>query len=79
MRGLLILVAVAALALLAAMQLGLIRLDQTQTAALPSVKIEGGQAPKFNADVAKVKAGTETKTVEVPTVSVQKPGEAPKQ
>lgn len=72
MRALLFLLALAALVLLAAMALGFVRLDQTQMAQLPH--LEGGQAPKFNADVAKVNVGK--KTVEVPDVSVQKPGEA---
>ena len=73
MRGLLILLAIVALVVLAAMQLGYINLSQTQAAQLPH--LEGGQAPKFNADVAKVNVGT--KTVEVPDVSVQKPGQTP--
>ncbi len=74
MRAILILLAVAALVLLGAMQLGLVRFDQTQTAQLP--RLEGGQAPKFEADVARIDVGTENKTVEVPRVTVQRPGEA---
>lgn len=77
MRALLVLVGIAALVVLAGMALGFIKLDQTQTAALPH--LEGGQAPKFEATVAKVNVGTENKTVAVPTVDVQKPGEAPQQ
>ena len=73
MRAILILLAVAAIALLVAMQLGLVRLDQTQTAQLP--RIEGGQAPRFEVDTAKVNVGTENKTVELPKVSIDKPGE----
>lgn len=68
MRSLLVLVAVAALVLVAAMQFGFINIDQTS----PGVV----KAPTFNADVARVSVGTENKTVEVPTVDVQKPGEA---
>ncbi|MBW6528800.1 hypothetical protein KZ813_18320 [Sphingomonas sp. RHCKR7] len=73
MRMLLALVGIAALVLLAAMMLGFVKFDQTQTAQLP--RLEGGQAPKFEADVAKVSVGTENKTVEVPKVEIQKPGE----
>ena len=71
MRTLLVLVGIAALVVLAGMMTGFIKLDQTQTAQLP--RIEGGQAPKFEASVAKVDVGTENKVVEVPKVDVQKP------
>jgi len=47
---------------------GLVNLNQTREAKLPSVSIEGGQMPKFNADVAKVDVGTKNETVDVPTV-----------
>jgi len=77
MRALLVLVGIAALVILAAMALGFVKFDQTQTAALP--RLEGGQAPKFEANVGRVDVGTENKTVEVPTIDVQKPGEAPNQ
>lgn len=73
MRAILILLALAAIVALAAMQLGFIRFDQTQTAQLP--RLEGGQAPKFEVDTAKVNVGTETKTVEVPAVNVEKPAQ----
>lgn len=73
MRALLVIVGVAALLLLAAMMLGFVRFDQTQSAQLP--RIEGGQAPKFDADVAKVRVGTENKTVEVPDIDVEKPAQ----
>jgi hypothetical protein len=75
MRAILVLLGVAALVLLAAMALGLVRFDQTQVAQLP--RLEGGQAPKFEVDTAKVKVGTQQQTVEVPDISVQKPGETP--
>jgi len=47
---------------------GLVNLNQTREAKLPSVSVEGGQMPKFNADVAKVNVGTKNETVDVPTV-----------
>ncbi|KTT74689.1 hypothetical protein [Sphingomonas endophytica] len=73
MRSLLVLIGVVALVVLAAMMLGFVKFDQTQTAQLP--RLEGGRAPKFDADVAKVSVGTENKTVAVPDIKVQKPGE----
>ena len=71
MRALLVLLGIAAIVVLAGMMTGFIKLDQTRTAALPH--LEGGQAPKFEASVAKVDVGTVNKTVEVPKVDVQKP------
>jgi hypothetical protein len=66
---------------------GFLRVRQTQTAKLPEVSVQGGQAPKFDVDAAKVDVGTkqtsipvpkvETKKepITVPTVSVDKPGQ----
>lgn len=71
MRGLLVLIGIVALVFLAALLTGFVKFDQTRTAQLP--RLEGGQAPKFEADVAKVKVGTEQKTVEVPNIKVEKP------
>jgi len=68
-----VMLGIVALLVLAALLTGFLRFDQTQTAQLP--RLEGGQAPKFNADVAEISVGTENKTVAVPQVKVQKPGE----
>lgn len=76
MRALLVLVAIAIIALIAAVSLGFVSLDQTQTAQLPSITVEGGKAPEFKADVAEIKMGTENKTVEIPTLELDKPGNA---
>jgi hypothetical protein len=66
---------------------GFLRVRQTQTAKLPEVSVQGGQAPKFDVDAAKVDVGTkqssvpvpkiETKQqpITVPTVSVDKPNQ----
>ncbi len=58
----------------AAFAFGFINIDQTKTAKLPDVKVEtsGGQAPAFDVNTAKVDVGTEKKTIEVPTVSMEK-------
>ena len=50
------------------MYFGLINIDQTRSGSI--------QAPQFKADVARVSVGTENKTVAVPTVNVDKPGNA---
>lgn len=77
MRAFLVMLGIVALLVLAALLTGFLRFDQTQVAQLP--RLEGGQAPKFNADVADISVGTENKTVAVPQVTVRKPGEAPAQ
>jgi uncharacterized protein (UPF0333 family) len=69
MRTILSLLAIAVLVVAGLMYFGIINIDQTQQAVV--------QAPKFQADVAKVTVGTENKTVAVPTISVEKPGSAP--
>ena len=68
MRTLLALIGVIALVAVALMYFGLINIDQTRPAMV--------QAPQFKADVARVSVGTENKTVSVPTVNVEKPGNA---
>ena len=70
MRTLLSLVGIVALVVVGLMYFGIINIDQTRPGAI--------QTPKFQADVATVTMGTENKTVAVPTISVQKPGDAPK-
>ncbi|MFT3965896.1 MAG: hypothetical protein QM690_08450 [Sphingobium sp.] len=49
---------------------GFVNLRQTRDAQLPTVAVQGGQTPKFDADVAKVDIGTRTENVEVPKVDV---------
>ncbi|MCE7796813.1 hypothetical protein LWE61_09610 [Sphingobium sufflavum] len=49
---------------------GFVNLQQTRDAQLPTVSVQGGQMPKFDADVANVQVGTKTETVEVPKVDV---------
>ncbi len=68
MRTLLALLGVVALIVVALMYFGFINIDQTRPALV--------QAPQFKADVARVSVGTEKKTVEVPTVNVERPGNA---
>lgn len=62
-------IAVVALAVLA---FYMIDIDQTQEAALPDVDVtvEGGQMPKFEAEVGSIDVVEEEVTVEVPNVEV---------
>ena len=71
MRGILALVAIVVLLLIVGVATGFFSFNQTQTAKLPEVKVEGGQAPKFDANVGAVDVGTKKETIEVPTVDVK--------
>ncbi len=68
MRFILTLLGLAVVLLVVAMLFGLINFDQTKKAVV--------QAPEFKMNVGKVAVGSETKTVSVPTISVQKPANA---
>ncbi|MBX9731862.1 MAG: hypothetical protein K2X59_11085 [Sphingomonas sp.] len=72
MRAILILVGLAALAVVGAWSLGFINIDQNKVAQAPQLKLEGGQAPEFTVNMAKIEIGTENKTIEVPTVGTTK-------
>lgn len=65
MRLLLVLAGIAALLVLAAMVTGFIDIDQTR----------GARLPGFHANVARIELGTQKKTIDVPAVTVQKPGD----
>ena len=69
MKGLII-AAIVVVAAIAAFAFGLIDINQTQETKLPEVAVEGGQAPEFDVDTAKVNVGTKETTVEVPTVDI---------
>lgn len=49
--------------------------DQTKKGEMPDVdvNVSGGNLPEFDVDPATVNVGTETKTIEVPTVDVNAP------
>ncbi len=67
MRTLLVLLAIAVLVVAGLMYFGIVSIDQTRPAVV--------QAPRFEADVARVSVGTENKTVAVPTIQVERPGD----
>ncbi|MGQ5700649.1 hypothetical protein ACUJ46_01160 [Sandaracinobacteroides sp. A072] len=67
---------VAAVAVLAlAWALGLFNVDASGKLQAPDVKIEGGEVPDVQVETADVSVGTETATIEVPTVDIDKPGD----
>ena len=68
MRGVLALIAVVVLLLIAGVATGFISIGQTREAKLP--KVEGGQLPKFDADVGDLDVGTKNETIKVPTIDV---------
>ncbi len=61
---------VAVLAVIAAFAFGLIDINQTKETKLPEVSVQGGQAPAFHVDTAKVDVGTKTTDITVPKVEV---------
>lgn len=69
-RAAIIIAIVAVLAIIAAFAFGLIDIDQTKETKMPEVSVQGGQAPAFDVDTAKVDVGTTTEQVKVPTVDV---------
>jgi hypothetical protein len=75
MRTLLALLGIIVIIVVVLMALGFINIDQTRNGKMPSISVQGGQAPAFQADVGSVDVGTENKTVQVPTVDVTKPGD----
>ncbi|MDB5677948.1 hypothetical protein [Sphingomonas bacterium] len=72
MRFLLALIGLAAVVLIILLATGMVKLNGT-AGTLPTVKVEGGKAPEVTVNTATVTTGT--KTVEVPTVTINKPGE----
>ena len=81
MRSILFVLILAVVALLAAFQLGLFRTEQTQPAKLPTVqaddgkvRVEPGQAPRFEVQTGSVGIGTRDANVAVPKVRVE-PGQ----
>lgn len=79
MRAIFVLLIVAVIGLIAAIQLGLINITQTQPATAPSVtaengviRAEPGQTPAFDVETGTVGVGTREANVVVPQVEVTK-------
>lgn len=69
MRGIIVAV-VLVIVVIAAFAFGLVDINQTKDAKLPEVAVQGGQAPAFDVDTAKVDVGTKETNVDVPKVEV---------
>ncbi len=68
-------VVVRALGIVAFLSASACDVDQTKEGSLPEVEVNasGGQMPEFDVDAPSVNVGTETRTIEVPTVDVDSP------
>ena len=75
MKGLVIAVIVL-VAVIAAFAFGLVDIDQTRETRLPEVAVQGGQAPAFDVDTAKVAVGTRKEQIKVPEVDVDTKNES---
>jgi hypothetical protein len=85
MRAAILILIVAVVALIAAIQTGILDITQTRGARAPEITADGngvtatgGQAPAFDVETGKVAIGSKDQnvTVKVPTVEVSRPAEA---
>jgi hypothetical protein len=85
MRAAILILIVAVVALIVAIQAGLLDITQTRGAQAPEISADGngvtatgGQAPAFDVETGKVAIGSRDQnvTVKVPTVEVSRPAEA---
>jgi hypothetical protein len=84
MRAVILVLILAVVALIVAVQTGFLDIRQTRGAEAPEINAStngvtatGGQSPKFDVETGKVAVGTrpENVTVKVPTLEVQRPAE----
>lgn len=73
MRVILVMLVVAVIVAIAAISLGYVDVRQTRSASLPTVELNGGQAPAYDVRAANVVVGEKNEVVAVPTVNVEKP------
>ncbi|MCR9108885.1 hypothetical protein [Marivita sp. XM-24bin2] len=68
---------VAGVVLVAAVAFGvyMVDIDQTEEGTLPTVSIDGGNMPEFDAEVGDVEVGERDVTVTVPDVDLESPEE----
>lgn len=85
MRAAILILIVAVVGLIVAIQAGLLDITQTRGARAPEISADGngitasgGQAPAFDVETGKVAVGSKDQnvTVKVPTVEVRRPAEA---
>ena len=63
---------IAVLAVIAAFAFGLIDVSQTKQGQMPQVSVQGGQAPAFDVNTAKVNVGSKSTEVTVPDIGTKK-------
>ena len=85
MRAAIVILIVAVVALIVAIQSGFLGITQTRGAEAPQISADGngvtatgGQTPAFEVETGKVAVGTQDRnlTVQMPTLEVQPPGDA---
>lgn len=84
MRAVLLIVIVAILVIIGAVASGFVDVRQIHAGSVPAITAtrsaitaKGGQAPAFDVETGSVKVGTKETNVEMPTLEIQKPGQAP--
>ena len=82
MRAVIFILVIVILLVIAGIATGFLDINQIRGAKAPQVaatgngiKTKGGQAPAFDVQTGSVKVGTQEKTVKVPTLVVEKPGQ----
>lgn len=83
MRAIIFIIILAVLLLIAGIATGFLNISQTRTAQAPQidathngVAAHGGQAPAFRVQTGSLTVGSKQSEVKVPTIQVQKPGQA---
>ncbi|RYY28234.1 MAG: hypothetical protein EOP62_03260 [Sphingomonadales bacterium] len=73
MRGLLVLIGLIAIAVVVLMSLGMLKITQASSGAMPSVAFDmkGGKLPTIQAETGTVGIGTTNKSVTLPTVEMK--------
>lgn len=68
---------IAGVVLVAAVAFGvyMVDIDQTEEGSLPTVSIEGGSLPEYDAEVGDIEVGERELSVTVPTIDVESPEE----
>ena len=82
MRAVIFILVIVILLVIAGIATGFLDINQIRGAKAPEVSTtqngivtKGGQAPAFDVQTGSVKVGTQEKTVKVPTLVVEKPGQ----
>ena len=82
LRTIIFILIIAVIVVIACIASGLIDINQIRGARAPQISAtsngvtaKGGQAPAFDVETGSVKVGSAQKTVKVPTLQVQKPGQ----